>query len=114
MAGKLCACIPPLTRQQRLIGFAICFLFGALLSLSALSSIGGIFVGNPGPFAAKYTLGNILSIGSSGFLVGPGKQCRDMAAPERRYASLIYAVTLVGTLTCVFYLKIQARRTRVT
>ena len=47
---------------------------------------------------SRYTAGNLLSIGSSSFLVGPAKQCRDMAAPERRNASIIYAVTLVGEL----------------
>ena len=105
--ARLCRCCPVLTYQQRMLGFAICFAFGGLLSLSALSSIGSIFLGNPAPFAVKYTMGNLLSIGSSSFLVGPAKQCRDMLAPERAAASLIYLVTLLGTLLSVFVLKVQ-------
>ena len=32
----------------------------------------------------KYTLGNLLSIGASSFLVGPAKQCRDMVRARVR------------------------------
>lgn len=105
--ARLCRCCPPLTYQQRMMGFGICFGFGVLLSVSALSSIGSIFLGNPTPFAVKYTLGNLLSIGSSSFLVGPGQQCRDMLTPERRIATLVYVCTLTGTLVSVFVVKIQ-------
>ena len=104
---KSCTCCPALTYQQRLIGFATCFFFGAILSLSALSSLGSLLIGNAAPFAFKYTLGNLLSLGSSSFLVGPAKQCRDMSSPERRTASMVYVVTLCGTLWSVFKLKIQ-------
>ena len=55
----------------------------------------------------KYTIGNLLSLGSSSFLVGPAKQCRDMLAPERFLASTIYFATLFGTLFSAFWLKIQ-------
>ena len=51
--------------------------------------------------------GNLLSLGSSSFLVGPAKQCRDMLAPERFLASAIYFATLFGTLFSAFWLKIQ-------
>uniref|UniRef100_A0A7S4BE42 Vesicle transport protein n=1 Tax=Chrysotila carterae TaxID=13221 RepID=A0A7S4BE42_CHRCT len=107
MVGRLCSCCPALTYQQRMLGFVICFILGGILSLSALSSLPGLLIGNPAPFAFKYTAGNLLSIGSSSFLVGPVKQCRDMSAPERSTASLIYIVTLVGTLLSVFVLKVQ-------
>ena len=61
-----------------------------------------LLLGNPGPFAFKYTLGNLLSIGSASFLVGPARQCKTMLAPQRRTASLVYIGTLVGTLVSVF------------
>ena len=104
---RLCACCPSLTYRQRLLGFVVCFVFGGLLSLSALNSLPSLLLGNPAPFAFKYTLGNLLSLSSSAFLVGPEKQCRDMLTPERRLASLTYLLTLVGTLVCVFVLRIQ-------
>ena len=105
--AKLCAVCPTLTKGQRMLGFVVCFAFGSLLSMSALGSLPSLLLGNPAPFAFKYTFGNLLSLGSSSFLVGPEKQCRDMSAPERRTASLVYVVTLIGTLTCVFVLKAQ-------
>uniref|UniRef100_A0A7S4EZ87 Vesicle transport protein n=1 Tax=Chrysotila carterae TaxID=13221 RepID=A0A7S4EZ87_CHRCT len=69
MVGRLCSCCPALTYQQRMLGFVICFILGGILSLSALSSLPGLLIGNPAPFAFKYTAGNLLSIGSSSFLV---------------------------------------------
>ena len=56
---SLCRCCPKLSRTQSLLGFFICFLFGAMLSLSALSSLPALLVGYPGPFAFKYTFGNL-------------------------------------------------------
>lgn len=105
--GKLCACCPTLTKGQRMLGFIVCFVFGGLLSLSALSSLPSLLLGNPAPFAFKYTFGNLLSLGSSSFVVGPQKQIRDMMSPERRMASIIYLISLFGTIGCVFVLKVQ-------
>ena len=104
---KMCRCCPTLTYRQRLLGFAVCFIFGGLLSLSALNSLPSLLIGNPAPFAFKYTFGNLLSICSSSFMVGPVKQCQDMAMPERRTASLVYVSSLTGTLISVFVLKWQ-------
>ena len=78
-----------------------------VLSFSALNSIPSMLLGNAAPFAFKYTAGNLLSLGSTTFLVGPVRQCRDMFTPERWLASLVYAVSLLGTLASVVYLKLQ-------
>ena len=94
-----------LTYRQRLVGCAACLLAGTLLSIFSLGSIAALIVGNPGPFAFKYTLGNLLSLGAASFLVGPRTQARGMLAPQRRLASLLYIATLVGTLVSVFVLK---------
>ena len=48
-----------------------------------------------------------LSLGASSFLVGPSRQCRDMFAPDRRTASILYLSTLFGSLISVFWLKWQ-------
>jgi len=104
---KACSCCPGLSYRQRLLGSILCFAFGTLISLSALNSLGSLLLGNAAPFAFKYTLGNLLQIGASTFLVGPAKQLRDMASPERATASLVYGVTLAGTLWSVFWLKVQ-------
>jgi len=105
--GRACACLPALSYKQRLLGSIVCFVFGVILSLSALNSLPSLLLGNAAPFAFKYTFGNLLSIGSSTFLVGPVKQCQDMATPERFIASVTYLVTLFLTLFSVFKLKIQ-------
>jgi len=104
---KMCRCCPALTYKQRLLGFVLCFLFGGMLSLSALNSLPSLLLGNPAPFAFKYTFGNLFSICSSSFLHGPVKQIQDMGAPERRTAALVYVTSLVGTLLSVFVLRIQ-------
>lgn len=103
---RVCPCCPALTLKQRIAGTVICLVLGSLLSLFSLSSLAKLILGNPTPFAFKYTLGNLLSLGAASFMVGPAKQCRDMAAPSRRTASLVYLATLAGTLTSVFYFKL--------
>eukprot|EP00162_Nutomonas_longa_P003007 comp13667_c0_seq4/m.19139 comp13667_c0_seq4/g.19139 ORF comp13667_c0_seq4/g.19139 comp13667_c0_seq4/m.19139 type:complete len:106 (+) comp13667_c0_seq4:125-442(+) len=52
----------------------------------------------PEKFALTYTLGNILSLGSTAFLVGPVKQLKNMFDPSRAVASVVYVVSLVLTL----------------
>ena len=74
------------------------------LSLTSMVSLTSLMLGNPMPFAIKYTVGNLLSISASGFLVGPGRLCGAMFAAERRVASLIYIGSLLTTLGCIFYL----------
>jgi len=94
-----------LTYKQRLIGCASCLILGTLLSLFSLASFAQLLLGNPGPFALKFTVGNLLSLGAATFLVGPRTQLRGMMAPQRRVASLVYMATLVGTLVAVFGFK---------
>ena len=93
-----------LSYRQRLVGFCVCIGCGLLLSLTSLLSFGALLAGNPTPFAFKYTLGSLLSMGASSFLVGPVKQCEGMFAPVRRLASLLYVASLCATLVCIFRL----------
>ena len=100
----LCRRLPALTYRQRLVGFCLCLGLGFMLSLTSLLSFGALLAGNPTPFAFKYTLGSLLSMGASSFLVGPVKQCEGMFAPVRRLASLLYVASLCATLVCIFRL----------
>ena len=86
------------------MGFCVCIGCGLLLSLTSLLSFGALLAGNPTPFAFKYTLGSLLSMSASSFLVGPAKQCEGMCAPVRRFASLLYVASLCATLFCIFRL----------
>ena len=99
-----CSCCPRSRTSSASSGFVMCFAAGMVLSLTSLFSFTSLLLGNPTPFALKYTLGNLLAMGASSFLVGPVKQCTDMFAPERRVATSLYAGSLLATLTCIFYL----------
>ena len=94
-----------LTYKQRLIGCAVCLTVGLVLSIFSLGSIAKLILGNPAPFAFKYTFGNILSLGATSFLVGPKAQFKGMLQPSRRLASLVYITTLIMTLYVVFRFK---------
>jgi hypothetical protein len=98
-------CCPELSYTTRLVGFAFCFGLGWLLSLTSFSSFAALLLGNPLPFAFKYTLGNLLSLCSYCFLVGPRRQCTGMFAPERRLITFAYLGSLLGALLCIFYLR---------
>ena len=55
----------PLTKKQRLIGFVSCVSFGLLISFLSF-----IFISRPTAFALLYTIGNLVAVASTGFLVG--------------------------------------------
>ena len=63
--GPYCPALPQLSYRQRLVGFVLCFCAGMFLSLTSLTSFTSLVLGNPKPFATKYSLGNCLSIGNS-------------------------------------------------
>ncbi|KAF8976906.1 hypothetical protein BGZ46_007848 [Entomortierella lignicola] len=88
-----------LDRTQRLYGFGICFIAGFLISiLSTLALTTGLIA----LFAVFFTLGNIVSILSTTFLIGPGKQFRTMFAPVRMVASIVFLGLIVVTLVVAF------------
>lgn len=101
-------CLPELSYTTRVLGFLFCFLVGTLLSAMSVTSFGSVLLGNPLPFAFKYTAGNVLSLCSYTFLVGPQRQCAGMFAPERRLTTVCYLGSLAATLGCVFQLRNRA------
>lgn len=54
-----------LTLKERILGFGVCFAFGVFLSILATFNIT-----KPVTFATLYTIGNIVSLFSTAFLVG--------------------------------------------
>jgi len=106
LADEFTALCPSLSMKQRLIGFGVCLglaLLFCLLSVLFLASI----VTNPAAFAVPYTIGNIMAICSTGFLVGPMRQLKMMMNPTRIIASLIYVGAMVLTMVAAFVLKSQ-------
>ncbi|KAK3283474.1 hypothetical protein CYMTET_8829 [Cymbomonas tetramitiformis] len=89
-----------LSKKERLYGFLICISIGIFLSLLA-----SLFYLNPVIFASCYTLGNVIAIASTGFLVGFYNQMANMFTPHRLVASCIYIFMMGLTLYCAFGLK---------
>ena len=104
---RSCACLPTLSYWQRLLGAFFCFLAGLIMIISSFTSLTSLLLGNPVPFAVKYTAGNILAMGASTFVVGPARQCQTMFSAERRLISAAYVASLSLTLICVFRLHSQ-------
>ncbi|XP_028793314.1 vesicle transport protein SFT2B, partial [Neltuma alba] len=84
--------------KQRIHGFIICFVAG--LTCTLLSMI--VFL-NPIKFGITFTLGNLLSLGSTAFLIGPKRQLTMMLDPVRIYATAIFIASIIIALICALY-----------
>ncbi|GMH07662.1 hypothetical protein Nepgr_009502 [Nepenthes gracilis] len=87
-----------LSTKQRLHGFVICFVAG--LTCTLLSML--VFF-NPIKFGITFTFGNLLSLGSTAFLIGPKRQVTMMLDPVRIYATAIYIASMIIALFCALY-----------
>ena len=96
---------PTLSLKDRLIGFAICFVFGYLLEFMALGSLVGLLLGRSKKFAFLYTTGNIVSIFGTFFLIGPQRQLKYMLDPIRKGASLIFIFSIILTIISIYLFK---------
>ena len=93
---------PSMTYTQRMYGFAICLGLGILVSL--LSCI-FIFFLDFVAFGVTYTIGNLMSIGSSLFLSGPVRQIQSMCRPVRAICTIVYFVSMALTLFVALYVQ---------
>ncbi|XP_041067450.1 SFT2 domain containing 2a isoform X2 [Carcharodon carcharias] len=88
----------------RVKGFLACFVAGIICSI-----LGVCFLWIPKRglilFAVFYSIGNISSIGSTMFLMGPVKQIKKMFEPTRLAATIVMLVCLVCTLCSAFWWK---------
>lgn len=85
-----------LSWSTRIKGFLICFIVGILLSF--LGSFALFLHNGLKVFAVFYTFGNIVSIASTCFLMGPVNQMKKMFAPTRVIATIIVFVAFALTL----------------
>uniref|UniRef100_A0A383W8P8 Vesicle transport protein n=1 Tax=Tetradesmus obliquus TaxID=3088 RepID=A0A383W8P8_TETOB len=88
-----------MTWRQRAIGFGITFGLGILFSFLSLMFLWTLQVTK---FAVLYSIGSVLSMGSTMFLMGPGKQCKNMVQPHRALATFVYLASIAGTLAVAF------------
>ena len=87
--------LPSLTAGQRLRGFVACFGIG--LGLTVMGWL-LFWTGSTNGFAMTYTLGNLCALCSTGFLMGPLKQCKNMFKARRIWATLLYLLSMAMTL----------------
>lgn len=89
---------------SRIKGFAICFGIGFFFSI-----LGAFCLAIPGKglklFAIFYSLGNIMSISSTCFLMGPWKQLKKMFNSTRVLSTITALTFLVLTLMSALVLK---------
>ena len=62
--------MPAFTMKERIAGFLVCFGLSIVIDILSWGSLIGLVTGSPTRFALSYTLGNILAIVGTGFLVG--------------------------------------------
>jgi hypothetical protein len=64
-----------------------------------------ILAGDPSRFAVPYTLGNLCSLFSTSFLVGPWKQMQSMFNVDRWGATTVYLASMLATLAVAFWVR---------
>ncbi|XP_037681338.1 vesicle transport protein SFT2B isoform X1 [Choloepus didactylus] len=91
-----------LSWSTRIKGFIACFAVGILCSL-----LGTLLLWVPRKgltlFAVFYTIGNIASLGSTIFLMGPMKQLKRMFEPTRLIATIVMLLCFALTLCSAFW-----------
>ncbi|XP_071455366.1 vesicle transport protein SFT2A [Hetaerina americana] len=85
-----------LSWSTRLKAFVICFILGLLMSFLGTLCL---FLGKGlAMFSVIYTLGNLVSLASTCFLMGPFNQIKKMFAPTRAIATIVMFVCFGLTL----------------
>ncbi|CAI5523182.1 unnamed protein product [Closterium sp. Naga37s-1] len=89
-----------LTLKQRIYGFATCLCIGILCTLMSI-----LVFPHPIKFALTYSIGNLMAIGSTGFLIGFTRQLKMMFDPIRIGAAIVFVLSLVLTLVAALYVQ---------
>ncbi len=89
------SCFPSLSYETRIKGFIVCFAFGWVLNLFSTAAMS---FGQVNGFVMLYTIGNIASLCSTLFLMGPSYQVKKMCAKERVIATVMYFSLIVVTI----------------
>ncbi|KAL0548778.1 hypothetical protein IC582_013248 [Cucumis melo] len=88
-----------LTPVQRLYAFGGCLTGGVVCMILSL-----LVFAKPLKFAVLFTFGNVLAVGSTAFLFGPGQQIRMMFDSVRIFATAIYLGCVVLALICALWI----------
>lgn len=96
--------LPSLSFKQKVIGFSICFSISLLIIIFSFVGIGFLFL-STGLFAVFYTLGNIMLLLSTGFVIGFLKQLKNMFDSKRIIATIIFIAAIIMIFISVFVIK---------
>ncbi|XP_033114368.1 vesicle transport protein SFT2B-like isoform X2 [Anneissia japonica] len=88
-----------LSWSTRLKGFIACFVIGCTLSILGVCFI----LLSLALFAVFYTIGNIMSVASTFFLMGPVRQLKNMFKPTRLVATILVFLLLGLTLCAALW-----------
>ncbi|XP_042503459.1 vesicle transport protein SFT2B isoform X2 [Macadamia integrifolia] len=88
-----------LSPMQRIYGFAASLVAGLAFMLLSL-----IVFAKPIKFAIMFSFGNILAVGSTAFLIGPGQQITMMLDSSRIYATAIYIGSVLLALISALWI----------
>lgn len=88
----------------------MCFIVGILLSF--LGSFALFFNRGLTLFAVFYTLGNVVSLASTCFLMGPFNQIKKMFAPTRAIATVVVLVSFGLTLFAAIGVSVIKKKTK--
>lgn len=91
-----------LTYKQKIVGFAMSAIAGAVFLFLSTFLVGGILIGNVSKFSICYLFANVFFLLSTTFLVGVKEQLKHMMKKKRMILSLVYFSTLFLTMYCVF------------
>jgi len=86
---------PKLSYKHRFIGFCVCAITGTLLSVCGpiFLIFGEVFI-----WAIFYSVGNVISVASTAFVIGPLKQLKSMTDSGRLIATIIFFAACAGTI----------------
>lgn len=90
---------PNMSFKDRVRGCIGCTCIGIFLSFLGFMAWWG---GHIGTFAVIYTLGNLVALCSTGFLIGPKRQFKQMFQAKRAQATAAYIVMMFATVICAF------------
>ena len=92
-----------LSYSTRIKGFIACFVLG--VAISVLSTVIYALTWNLSSFCILYTLGNVVALAATFFLMGPVNQIKRMFSSNRWIATLVMLGCLVMTLVSALALK---------
>merc|ERR1712166_989311 len=81
----------------------ICAALSFLISGGSFFRVAKCLAGHCVPFASSYSMGNLVSLASTGFIVGLQTQCKSMFEGHRALAAGVYLSSIVVTLFVALY-----------